>query len=53
LTEHFGERVRVCALDDLATVNPQEIGQSAIVVVATIQSFNVKDKTIRNVYSGR
>jgi type III restriction enzyme len=51
LTEHFGERVRVCALDDLATVGPQEIGQSAIVIVATIQSFNVKDKTIRTVYS--
>ena len=50
LTEHFGERVRVCALDDLATVGPQEVGQSAIVIVATIQSFNVKDKTIRTVY---
>lgn len=51
LTEHFGERVRVCALDDLATVGPQEVGQSAIVIVATIQSFNVKNKTIRTVYS--
>jgi len=50
LTEHFGERVRVCALNDLATVGPQEVGQSAIVIVATIQSFNVKDKTIRTVY---
>ncbi len=51
LTQHFGERVRVCALDDLATVGPQEVGSSAIVIVATIQSFNVKDKTIRTVYS--
>jgi len=51
LTEYFGERVRVCALDDLATVGPQEVGQSAIVVVATIQSFNVKEKAQRNVYS--
>jgi type III restriction enzyme len=51
LTQHFGERVRVCALDDLATVGPQEVGQSAIVIVATIQSFNVKDKSIRTVYS--
>src|SRR5574340_741343 len=24
MTQHFGERVRVCALDDLATVGPQE-----------------------------
>lgn len=51
LTQHFGERVHVCALDDLATIGPQEIGQSAIVIVATIQSFNVKDKSIRTVYS--
>ena len=51
LTQHFGERVRVCALDDLATVGPQEVGSSTIVIVATIQSFNVKDKTIRTVYS--
>jgi type III restriction enzyme len=51
LTEYFGERVRVCALDDLSTVGPQEVGQSAIIVVSTIQSFNVKEKTQRNVYS--
>lgn len=51
LTEHFGERVRVLALSDLATVGAQESGNSAIIIVATIQSFNVKDKTIRNVYA--
>ena len=51
LTDYFGERVRVCTLNDLATVGRHEPGSSAIVVVATIQSFNVKDKTIRNVYS--
>lgn len=51
LIEHFGERVRACALEDLATVGPQEIGNSAIIIVATIQSFNVKDKSIRTVYS--
>jgi type III restriction enzyme len=51
LTQHFGERVRVCALDDLPTVGPQEVGNSAIIIVATIQSFNVKDKSIRTVYS--
>lgn len=53
LTEHFGENVRVCALDDLATVGPQEVGSSAIVIVATIQSFNIdeKKKHMRTVYS--
>jgi type III restriction enzyme len=50
LTEHFGEFMRVCALDELATVGPQEVGQSAIVIVTTIQSFNVKEKTLRTVY---
>lgn len=51
LTEYFGERVHVCGLDELATVGPQEIGRAAIVVVATIQSFNVKEKAQRTVYS--
>ena len=51
LTQHFGERIRVCALDDLLTVGPQEVGSSAVIIVATIQSFNVKDKTIRTVYA--
>jgi type III restriction enzyme len=51
LTEYFGEHVRVCGLDELATVGPQEIGRAAIVVVATIQSFNVKEKSQRTVYS--
>ncbi|MDZ7857503.1 DEAD/DEAH box helicase [Sphaerotilus sp.] len=51
LAEHFGDRVRVCALDELATVGPHELGASAIVVVATIQSFNVKETRQRNVYS--
>lgn len=51
MTEYFGERVRVCALDELATVGRHEVGSSAIIVVATIQSFAITDKTKRNVYS--
>ncbi|MHB9100771.1 MAG: DEAD/DEAH box helicase [Sulfuricella sp.] len=51
LTEYFGERVRVCELNDLATVGRHEIGSSAVIVVATIQSFAITDKTKRNVYS--
>ncbi|MHB0917111.1 MAG: DEAD/DEAH box helicase [Thiobacillus sp.] len=51
MTQHFGERVRVCALDDLATVGPQEVGSSAVIIVATIQSFAITDRTKRNVYS--
>lgn len=51
LVEHFKQQVRVCALDALPTVGAQETGRSAIVVVATIQSFNVRDKSIRSVYA--
>lgn len=51
LTTYFGERVRVCALDELATIGPQEVGRAAIIVVATIQSFNVREKAQRTVYA--
>lgn len=51
LEQAFGDRFRVCSLEDLATVGRHEVGASAIVIVATIQSFNVKDKTTRNVYA--
>lgn len=51
LVEHFGSRVRVCALDELVTVGRHEVEASAIIVVATIQSFAITDKTKRNVYS--
>lgn len=51
LAEHFGERVRVCDLESLHTVGPQEAGRACIVIVATIQSFNVRSTAIRNVYA--
>lgn len=51
LMAHFGDRVRVCDLDSLQTIGPHDVGQSCIVVVATIQSFNVTDTAKRNVYS--
>lgn len=51
LAEHFGERVRVCDLEGLQTVGPQEVGRACIVIVATIQSFNVRSTAIRNVYA--
>ncbi|MBR8225029.1 DEAD/DEAH box helicase [Burkholderia ambifaria] len=51
LAEYFGENVRICDLDSLQTVSPQDIGKNCIVVVSTIQSFNVTDTAKRNVYS--
>ncbi len=39
LEGYFKQRVRVCDLEQLATVNPLDVGQQAIVIVTTIQSF--------------
>ncbi|WP_395689774.1 DEAD/DEAH box helicase [Caenimonas koreensis] len=51
LAQYFGDRVRVCDLESLQTISPQDVGKSAVVIVATIQSFNVTDTAKRNVYS--
>lgn len=51
LARHFGDRVQVCDLESLQTVNPHDMGRMCIVVVATIQSFNVTNTAKRNVYS--
>ncbi|HXG27263.1 MAG TPA: DEAD/DEAH box helicase family protein [Nevskiales bacterium] len=51
LGQHFGDRVLVCDLESLQTIGTQDVGKACIVVVATIQSFNVSDTAKRNVYS--
>lgn len=51
LAGYFGDRVQVCDLESLQTVSPHDIGKCCIIVVATIQSFNVTDTAKRNVYS--
>lgn len=51
LAEYFGENVQICDLDSLQTISPYDIGKNCIVVVSTIQSFNVTDTAKRNVYS--
>jgi len=51
LAHSFGDRVQVCDLDSLQTLSPQDVGKAAIVVVATIQSFNVSNTAQRNVYA--
>ncbi len=51
LAQHFGDRVQVCDLESLQTIGTQDVGKACIVVVATIQSFNVTDTAKRNVYS--
>ena len=51
LTEAYGEQLQVCVLDDVAQIAPPDWGRTAIVVVATIQSFRIEDAGQRNVYS--
>ncbi|MEO5607487.1 MAG: DEAD/DEAH box helicase family protein, partial [Polaromonas sp.] len=51
LEASYGADVRVCVLDDLPAIAPDDWGRKAIVVVATIQSFRIDDTGQRNVYS--
>lgn len=51
LVHYFGDRVQVCGLESLQTISPHDVGKTCIIVVATIQSFNVSDTARRNVYS--
>lgn len=51
LEHYFPQRVRVCELENLQTIGPNDIGQTAIVIVATIQSFRIADTSKRNVYA--
>jgi type III restriction enzyme len=50
LAQYFGDRVQVCDLESLQTISPHDVGKAAIIIVATIQSFNVTDTAKRNVY---
>ena len=51
LAQGCGESVRVCDLDEVATLSPQDYDARAVVVVATIQSFRVENTDQRNVYA--
>ncbi|HMN93247.1 MAG TPA: DEAD/DEAH box helicase family protein [Hydrogenophaga sp.] len=51
LAQGCGESVRVCDLDEMATLSPQDFDSRAVVVVATIQSFRIEDTEQRNVYA--
>ena len=51
LAQGCGDSVRVCDLDEVASLSPQDFDACAVVVVATIQSFRVEDTDQRNVYA--
>ena len=51
LAAGVGDTVRVCELDEVATLSPHDFDAHAVVVVATIQSFRVDNVGGRNVYA--
>ncbi|MBN8505480.1 MAG: DEAD/DEAH box helicase family protein [Burkholderiales bacterium] len=51
LEQGCGDTVRVCTLEELAQLSPQDFASRAVVVVATIQSFRIDDADKRNVYT--
>lgn len=51
LAQGCGDNVRVCDLDELTTLSPQDFDSRAVVVVATIQSFRIEDTEQRHVYA--
>jgi type III restriction enzyme len=51
LTDHYGDSVLVCTLEEVAQIAPADWGRRAVVVVATLQSFRIDDTDKRNVYA--
>jgi type III restriction enzyme len=47
----YGDALAVLDLDAAATIAPQDLGRKAIVLVATMQSFRVRQTQGRNVYA--
>lgn len=50
LAEHFGTEVVVLALEQFASLSPDDWGHKTVVLVATIQAFRVKSTHERLVY---
>ena len=51
LQAHYGEALLVLDLDAAPTIAAQDLGRKAIVLVATMQSFRVRQTQGRNVYA--
>ncbi len=51
LESQYGASLKVCTLEDVAQIAPPDWGRTAVVVVATIQSFRIEETGQRNVYS--
>ena len=51
LAAKYGDRVKVCDLESLQTVNRHDVGKNCIVIVTTIQAFRISKTEKRNVYA--
>lgn len=53
LQSYYGDRLKVCDIETLQTLNKHDVGQSCIIIVTTIQAFNIdKEKSYqRNAYA--
>lgn len=51
LAPNCGDEVRICDLEAVASLSPQDFDACAVVVAATMQSFRVEDTEQRNVYA--
>lgn len=51
LDNAFNGNVAIFDIDDFATIRPHDIANKVCVFVSTIQSFNVKNTDIRNIYA--
>ncbi|MDE2422300.1 MAG: DEAD/DEAH box helicase family protein [Gammaproteobacteria bacterium] len=49
--QRYGDRIKVCDLESLQTINPNDVGKSCLIVVTTTQAFNVSKTGQRNVYA--
>ena len=51
LSDVYGDKLRICTLEEVAQIAAPDWGRCAVVVVATMQSFRIEDASQRNVYS--
>ncbi len=49
--QRYGDRIKVCDLDGLQTINPNDVGKSCLIIVTTSQAFNITKTEKRNVYA--
>jgi type III restriction enzyme len=51
LQSYYGDKIRICDLDSLQTLNKHDVAKACLVIVTTIQAFNVSKTEQRNAYA--